>query len=240
MKKLLLLFIFAVSSIFVFSQTLSLSDENGSIESGETVYVMGDPTDFIITKEISVTNNGDATVGVVVRKVETDVLAGTSNYFCWGACYAPFVFVSQDTVHIEAGQTTDEFYGDYTPAGIIGKSTIMYSWWIDENPADSVYVFVEFNASPAGLGEPANIAELKVFPVPASGSVSFEYDLRDASVEAEIVISNLLGAVVTRIPVSGHQGRISVSVADLNDGIYFYNLVNKNESIKTGKFIVRH
>ena len=182
MKKLLLLLTLIIATTLLFGQTLTLSDENGSVEAGSTLYIMGDPSDFIITKEISVTNTGSTTVGVVARKVETNVLEGTSNYFCWGACYAPFVFVSTDTVPIGPGETNEEFYGDYTPGGVAGKSTIMYSWWIDDNPSDSVYVYVEFNASAAGLGEEQFTARLNVYPVPATENVTFEYDLRDASV----------------------------------------------------------
>lgn len=240
MKKLLLTLILFISAGLIFGQTLSLSGEHGSIESGSTVYVIGDPADDIITVNIDVTNNGSETVTVWARKVEVDVLEGTSNYFCWGACYPPFVYVSPQSVVIEPDSTTDEFFGDYSPINIIGKSTIMYSWWLDSNPSDSVYVYVEFNASPAGIEDPGTLASLSVYPNPAKESVTFDFDMQSAPLGSEIIISNLLGAVVNRVVIDNNTGMKSISVTELKDGIYFYNFVNGNRSLKTGKFIVRH
>ena len=52
-------------------------------------------------------------------------------------------------------------------------------------------------------------------------------------------VYNLLGQEVAKHQVNSLQGRLSISVADLNDGIYFCNLFVNGCAVKTEKFVVK-
>lgn len=242
MKKTLLLITLVISAGFLFGQSLSLTYMGEPVEPNSKLYVIGDPTDDIIQVAIDVTNNAATELTVKAKKVisEGDTLTGTSNYFCWGACYPSFVYISPASVVIGAGQTTDEFFGDYEPREIPGKSTIRYCWWDENNPTDSVSVTVEFNASPAAIGEgiEGETFVSKVYPNPATERVTFSYSLPQNTASAGIMISNLLGAKVMEVPLNGLEGDLTVNVSDLKKGVYFYNLIADGKRIDTRKLII--
>jgi hypothetical protein len=243
MKKLLLSLSLMISSFFLFGQSLSLTHEGEPVEPNSTVYVMGDPTDDIIQVFIDVTNNSSADLSIKMKKVieEGDTLTGTSNYFCWGACFPSYVYVSPNEIVIAAGQTSSDFYGDYEPREISGKSRIGYCWWDVNNPDDSVSVTVEYNASPTGISDPAFVnVTSKVYPNPATIKVNFNYDLPQSTKTASIVISNILGSKVMEIPLNGNEGTVAVNVSDLRQGVYFYNLIANGERVDTQKLIINN
>ncbi len=244
MKKILLLLILAFSTVFLFGQSLSLTYEGEPVEPNSTVYVTGDPTDDVIQVFIDVTNNSSADLSVKMKKVinEGDTLTGTSNYFCWGACFPSFVYISPNEIVIGAGQTSSEFYGDYEPREVPGKSKISYCWWDVNNPDDSVSVTVEYNASPAGISDDPAFANVssRVYPNPATTRVNFSYALPQSTATASIVISNILGSKIMDIPLNGNEGTIAVNVSHLRQGVYFYNLIADGERIDTQKLIINN
>ena len=245
MKKLLLFVALVGMSFYVVGQSFSLSDANGPIEPNSIVYIIGDPTPGVpLTAHIYVTNNSGETKKVMVKKViqEGDTIPGTINYFCWGVCYGPGTYVS-DTVSIEAGGTNEEFTGDYdVDEGGPGKSYVTYVWFDKNNPDDSVAVKVEYNASPAGIGEVhlSKAVLSNAYPNPANTQVSFDYELPEGVYDASILVTNILGVTVKSVDLQSSSGKITIPTFDFPQGIYFYNFIAGNKIIDTRKFIVKH
>ena len=244
MKRSLLFIAAVLIGSIAFSQSLSLSWTEGPIEPGSTIEVMGDPSDDLIRAEVVVTNNSTGALGIQAKKVinEGDTLPGTENTFCWGVCYPPFVYVGPVVVTIEAGASDDQFDGDYSPKGVPGKSTISYVFFVTDNPNDSVGFTVVYNASPLGLEDHAFSGSYvsDAYPNPAASKVSIDYVLPNDTYNATVTISNLLGAKVRSISLTGNTGRVEVPVFDFENGIYFYTVVAENRLIGTRKFVVRH
>jgi hypothetical protein len=145
------------------------------------------------------------------------------------------------SVAIEAGATSEEFYGDYEPHSIPGKSHIMYVYWNEANPNDSVAVMVEYNASPAGIDAPDQAqVTTKVYPNPATSFVNFDYKIAGNQDDARIVISTILGAQVMELQLTGNEGTERINVSTLTEGIYFYNLITNDQLVETKKLIIRH
>jgi hypothetical protein len=242
MKKILLLFTVLIISGAISAQNILLSDGNGPIEPNSTVYVIGEPDQTEpIQARINVTNNTSSAMDILVKKIVVDTLTGTSNYFCWGVCYPAWVYEAQGPVNLEAGATTEGFYGDYVPEGIPGKSHIMYVWWDAANPDDSVAVTVEFNASPAGIDDQANATAItKVYPNPAISFVNFDYRFNNTATDSRIIISNILGAEIMEVELNGYEGTKRINVSELTEGIYFYNVISNDRLIETKKLIIRN
>lgn len=241
MKKLLLFISASFLIVNLFSQNLTLSDANGTVDPSVIYHVLGDPTQIDPLKaSIYVTNNSSAAMDVGCKKViaEGDTLTGTSNYFCWGACYPNWVYVSPQNVTIDPGQTTQEFYGDYEPKGVAGKSYITYVWFDANNPNDSISIEVEFNASPAGIVNPAyGKTGSRAYPNPANDNFTFEYVL---SGSGTFVLSNILGAKIREIKLDDASGKISVNTGELSEGVYFYSVLENGRLVETNKLVIRH
>lgn len=244
MKKILLLLLALTLITGSFAQSFSLSYLGSSIPAGGTLPIIGDPADEIMDALINITNNSAVAKSVKVKKIvhEGDTLAGTINSFCWGLCYPDTTYLSPYPQNIEPGQISDQFYGDYRPNNIPGKSKIMYVFFDVDNRNDSVAVMVEYNASPASAGD--DLASLVKFsgayPNPAVKMVNVDYSIPSSVNKASITITNMLGCKVKEVKLDSYSGKSQIDVSELINGIYFYSLVADDQLILTRKFVVKH
>ena len=77
------------------------------------------------------------------------------------------------------------------------------------------------------------------YPVPASNVVNFDYNFPASVNNATIAIYNMMGQEVMRNEISGIQGKASLNVSDLADGVYFYSLIVNGEMAKSSKLIIK-
>lgn len=224
-------------------QSFTLQDTNGvAINAGSTIVITGEPTTDLLKARINVKNTSEFSKDVKVKKYETNILANTSNYFCWGVCYGPDTYESPFAQTLEASAVNDQFYGEYSPQNVTGLSTIMYTFFDANNRDDSVAVYVQFNASPNAIDE--NIADGIIFseayPNPAISKVNIDYNLPASVNKATIRITNMLGAKVKESGLQNQSGTARIEVSELQNGIYFYSLVADDQLVLTRKFIVKH
>lgn len=90
----------------------------------------------------------------------------------------------------------------------------------------------------AANGIEQQVAQISVslFPNPAIDNISFLVNGIDPS---EIIITDQFGREVHRHKSIG-ETRFEISVADLADGMYFYQYIENSERKSSGKFIVKH
>jgi hypothetical protein len=244
MKKILLTLLCVTFVSGLFAQSLSLQDTNGvAINHGSTIQVMGNPSDLVITVRINLKNDATEDKKVSVKKVihEGDTLPLTVNYFCWGACFPPDIYEPSNFQNIPAGGISEEFFGDYNPQSVPGISRVMYVFYVTQDRNDSVAVTVEYNASPASVGEDlaGNVKFTDAYPNPAVSMVNVGYSIPASVNKAEIVITNMLGSKVKEVGLDSFEGNARIEVSDLLNGIYFYSLVADGQLILTKKFVVR-
>jgi hypothetical protein len=245
MKKILLSLICLTIFSGTFAQSFSLQDTNGvAINAGSTLQIIGDPSDDIIQAIIYVKNNAAEAKDVKVKKVihAGDTLPLTMNYFCWGLCFGPDTYESPFPQNIGPGQVNEQFYGDYSPQDVPGKSRIMYVFFDMNNRNDSVAVIVEFNASPAAIGDDLakSVSFSEAYPNPAINKVKIDYSIMANVNNARIIITNMLGSKVKEIVLEELSGTASIEVSGFLSGIYFYSLVADDKLVLTRKFVVKH
>ncbi|MCF8364216.1 MAG: T9SS type A sorting domain-containing protein [Bacteroidales bacterium] len=242
MKKLILSLLVLLGFLFnANAQSLELYHEGELFEMGETVNVVDYPIAIELVAEMSVKNVSNETLTLYCRKIELDVMPGTSNTFCWGICFAPSVYLSPLTIVLSPGQTTNEFSGHYMPGGIEGMTKMCYSFFPQSNPGDSTYFYVDFLATQSvGIDEPKTdkVFVSNPYPNPANSQVTFDYSFPSGYHNATINIHNLLGAKVKEVNIFGNNGKAVVDVNDLNDGIYFYSVNLDNEILETKRLVV--
>jgi hypothetical protein len=243
MKKILLT-LFCLSFLTgIFAQSFVLSYNSVNIAPGGTLQIMGDPTTEIMEAHINITNNADVAKTVKVKKVvnQGDTLTGTLNSFCWGLCYPDTTYISPYPQTIQPGQVSDMFYGDYRPRNIPGVTKVMYVFFDVDNRNDSVSVVVEYNASPASVGNDL-LSQVKfsaAYPNPAINVVHVDYTVPSYVNRASIVISNMLGSKVKEVELEVRSGKAQITVSDLINGIYFYSLIADEKLVLTRKFVVK-
>jgi hypothetical protein len=243
MKNVLLssLFLFAFV-LGAFAQQLQIEYAGQVILSGNTITIPGDPSQPELMAELSIKNLSTTdTLMVKARKIVVDTLPGTSNYFCWAACFPSFVYLSPTVIPIFPGTVTNEFSGHYEPKEHNGITRMCYSFFDERNVNDSVYLYIEYFASGVGINDkPAlqNVVISNPYPNPASSRVNFDYQLPANARQAVISVHSLLGSKVKEIMLSGTSGKATFDVNDLKEGIYFYSIVVDNNIIATKRLVV--
>ena len=215
---------------------------NNADVSGDTVYVQGDASAYDIAEELHVQNNGGSALDVKVKKIQIQILSGSSNSFCWAEqCYPSSVIVSTHSQNIAAGAVTSgatDLSAHYSPGGNVGTSIIAYTAFDINNISDSTIVYVVYDAV-TGI----ETASVSVFsgpvPNPASSIVTFNCDVKNGN-SYSFNLYNLLGKVVYSKQLHSGQNKFSLNVSDLPEGIYVYSYLTDNKKQKTGRLIISH
>lgn len=223
------------------SSSLALSNDDGDLENNGTLIINGSPDDVTLISHVYATNVDNKDLEVKVRRIETHLPDETLSYFCWAQCYLPATNVSPTAMTIVPGETNTFFSGDYEPSGVAGEATISYVFFDEGDLSNFSTINVTYIASTVGIEE-NDLNEVylsNAYPNPASTTVSMDYDLKDVN-DAKLVVYNLLGGVVRDLQITDAIGKLKVNVTDLDDGIYFYSLLVKNETVRTQKLVVKH
>jgi len=246
MKKTIILYLIIFLSITIgFSQSLTihLTEDGEPLFNGEEITISSESVELEIECYLYVRNNMDHAIDVKARKIEVDILENTSNHFCWGdACLPPTQYESPAAWTIESGATTEtgDFEGHYNPTGKSGTSKIMYVFFDDNNPEDSIGVLVNYVAGETGLDEYIlnNIQFSAPYPNPASDVVHFDYSFPTEIKTARLIIYNIEGLKVKELPINSYSGSLNICITDLQQDFYLYSLLTDRFIIKSGKLLV--
>jgi len=242
MKKILLLTIFAYFiSLGLYAQSLKLSNSYGAVNNGDTIVMASTDVDHIFAIYIDVKNEGSNLIYVKAKKTEVSIMPGTENYFCWGSCYDPSVYVSIDSISMGHNDVNKTFSGDYETNKITGASIIMYTFFDSNDPNDSIAFIVKYiTGSGVGIeGSKPEVNISNIFPNPAKNNVSISYDLNGAT-NARVEIRNILGSIVRVQEINESNGQINMDVSDLTNGVYFYSFIVNEMPIKATKLVIQH
>lgn len=243
MKKILLsIVLFYIGTLIAFAQSFSLSYMGTNYNNGDTLTLISTDVNASFVSYMWIKNNSSSDIEVRVKKIILDTVPGTENYFCWTSCYLPFVYVG-DTLVVRAGETNqDKFSGEYDSFGHAGKTRIMYVFYDDTNPSDSVAFVAEYYAG-SGVGF-STVEKMKatatVYPNPARNSMTIDYEVPSSVNSVKFEIRNILGSVVKTIDLQSVAGKQKIDVTNLQDGIYFYSIIADNKSVFTKKLIIKN
>lgn len=225
-----------------------VSAQSLQLEWNGTVYNNGDAVECTndeygvgeYIQHMQIRNLTSADLDVIVEKEVLEDLEGTMNFFCWGLCFDTAVYVSPRPVVVEANSVSGEaalsFHVMYDE-GVFGKVRMRYYVYAVDQPDDRIYIDVVFNKSGEGVGENTRPMTMsKAYPNPASSLVHFDYSF-DGNLSA--VVYNLLGQEVLRQDLNANNGQMSLSVADLQEGIYFCTMMVNGRACATEKFVVK-
>ncbi|UKN00884.1 T9SS type A sorting domain-containing protein [Paracrocinitomix mangrovi] len=108
---------------------------------------------------------------------------------------------------------------------------------LDADNGDAAIDSVDFTiTSTVGIEEKIDIS-LSAYPNPANDEFFINFNGNEGK-EFQLVVYNVVGAEVMKKTLV--NGLNKLNVEDLNNGVYFYSIVNNNDIIETKKLLVRH
>ncbi len=235
----LILFFFSFSAS---AQSFRVIHGSDTLYNGDETFVYEDTTLGKVSYAfLDLHNTSMDDKAVQVRKQELSLVSGSENYFCWVQCYPPSVYETTVSLTVDAQTVIKEFEGEYLANGNLGTSRIMYTFFDDDNPGDSVAVIVNYVGTGVAIEQPSYESELSAaYPNPADDQVSFKYNLPPSVKDARVVIRNVIGKVVKEGALSGELGELTIDVSSLNDGVYFYSYILDEQTIITRRLVIQH
>ncbi len=230
MKKFLLA-LFVSLPFLSMAQSLKLSDFKIVNEDG------------LFKATAAVTNTSGASIEVRVKRTVESLAIGHSAYFCWVSCYGPNTDVSPDGKVIKAGETNaSSFYGDIETSGKPGSGNkISYCFFDYKNPSDQTCYTFDYDQltgiATVYVDDAVVLTTIAPNPVLSTGKISYDLTGKHFN-EANLVVRNLVGAVVKTIRLTQISDVVSVNADQLGSGIYMYSLVLDGKAILTRKMTV--
>ena len=240
MKKSFFTFVLMAVIGCVSAQSLRFELNGNVFEEGATV-ICTDANEWgEYIQEMQLRNLTSNDLDVLVEKEVVENLEGVMNYFCWGMCFGPDVFVSPNPVTVPANSVTSE--GDLSfhamfEENVFGKVQVRFSAYDERHPEEAVTINVIFHKSGEGVHESPVVHFGQPYPNPASSTVSFDCSLQGSNATA--VVYNLLGQEVMRQEINSFENKLTLPVSSLNDGIYFCSIQRDGQTISTVKFVVK-
>ena len=143
----------------------------------------------------------------------------------------------QNVVVNRFGQTVNENWADSTR--YIQTGAALYGCYriINVN-SSSVTVSTPITIGTTQISTYSETTSLNVYPNPFSDIATIEVYVKDNNINIDFIIYNILGNEINRIS-NIHTNRFQLHRDNLLSGIYFYKVLNHNNIIGTGKFIIK-
>jgi hypothetical protein len=217
---------------------LTLTYKSNPVKS-DSVYTITCKASKTIIDSVSVTNNGEGSLWVLLKKVIIDTLPGTKNNFCWGSyCYPPEVYQVTDSVQLSPDETFSKFYPEYNPKTKVGKSTVKYIFFSNHDAADTASItFSYVSTDDASVNNQLLDFSYQLYPVPADRELNI--DLTGFKNLLGLVIFDMNGRKVFSNNFNSNSIN-KIKTSDLPEGIYNLVLIKNNHIQSLRKFSVIH
>ena len=245
MKRSTLFTLIAFVSFASYAQNFKITTADDEDVTNGVLVIAG--TDPIMEESLYLENLAPDSVDVMLKRYEINVISNTLNYFCWGDCFEPIgvgvqpAWYALQPIRLGQNQVEQSGHAYYMHENNPGTSTFLYVFYDENDPTDSAWVEVQFEA-PAyvGVNELTSAdVRMNANPNPASQQVTIAYQLdRYRGTNASIAIVDLLGKKQGEYRLQNKKGKLVLDVDKFTPGIYFYSLQVEGRLISTKKLIV--
>lgn len=233
MKKILWL-------VILWSFTLELSAQSFEIGPLQDVYkgYIGETVKVPVT----LTNQSEKPITLVIRKVSASLGGTQKNYFCQGNnCVGEEI--EDYVLKLEPGQDVSDLNIVLETGLANGVSSAKYVVFNRYNHAENLEFNLNFTVEERSAREDVysngHIILHEVYPNPIIDYAFIDYDILSDDIHAKIVIHNILGNAIDEYNLPATENKVKIRTESINAGIYFYTLYLDNEGVITRKLIVK-
>lgn len=240
MKKILVLFIFAIS-LSATAQSLRFIYNDEQLENNDTILYYYTADDFYLTKpQLGFVNTSESSasfqMGVAEQSISPDhVLAFCVNGDCFGLDATPVIELTAAEEVTERDPRAFHFNFEINGTG---ETMVKMYARNQSDPNDETFFYVRYCYS-ASLADVKEESKLNAYPNPATSEFTLAYNPQWAAHGGKVVIRNILGSVVYQSELSTN-GKMKISTEHIKAGVYFYSIEdNAKNLISTRKLIIK-
>ncbi|HAW51927.1 MAG TPA: hypothetical protein DCX54_06290 [Flavobacteriales bacterium] len=225
---------FSQSPVMKFYTTHDKTDITNSSHTIE-----GDAARFVVSEAFYTVMTGVDSVFVGAKRIEKQIISGTSEYYCWKECYLPKAAGSQkvwyavDSFMLYDGDTIKLFSTYLEPDANKGTAVYDYIFTPKGFETDTTYVEIVYDILTIGIEE-QSAPELKIFPNPARNSVQLALNSQD-TYNAKARILSLSGQKLKEVDFIQDQ---IIDVSTIKPGLYFIEIRNDKGVITREKLTI--
>jgi hypothetical protein len=184
-------------------------------------------------------NSKSDSVNINVRRITEDIVPGAENLLCWFICHGATQNESVP-IWVRANDVVSNFKSHYNSLNNYGSSNFTFVFFDVNNPSDSVFLKINYNTGTLGLNKlNSKNNGLTIFPNPANQKFEVSFAQNNAATK-EIKITNLLGSVVKSQNLNKLDSSAIVNTHDLEDGVYFVQLLSNGKIENSKRLVVKH
>lgn len=211
-------------------------DDPGVAYNGDTVEVVADVSGYNVYMHVE--NTSGSTMDIKFRRVILNSTGGSftdqlcDDFLCYNCSGTDWT--SPQSISIDnADSTIMKPVFNFSTGG---SAEVRY-YVLDAGNGDAIVDSVDLHlTSVLSVEEDINIS-LSAYPNPASDEFFVNFNGNEG-MNFNLVVYNVIGEEVMHRNIV--NGLNTITVADLNNGVYFYSIVTNNDVIETKKLVVRH
>lgn len=232
MRRWPTLLLLLVSGVVAYSQGFELVQKQENLQAGLSE---------VLRIPIQIKNTSDKSQFFIIKKTFGDVGSTQKGYFCYkDACLEPGMDASK---RVGPGETLTDLYFVLETGLVPGQSSYQFDVYVREAPAEvktsSFNVGIEEKREKQFVFQSKEITIHDVYPNPVADQAFVDYRLHDESVNAKLVIHNILGRAMNEYELPYLESRVKIGAEELAAGVYFYTVYLDNDGVLTRKLIVR-
>lgn len=248
MKKTITLFLFSV--IFAslsFGQSLSVLNNGEEVQNNGTIWVMIRELNEDNFLYLDIVNNSDGVFGLMVKREILSIPDPATCTFCINRncldgdlSLLPYNIEPRDTL-FSPMVDPNGFEITYSPSGDESDAEILFTLFNESDTTDRFVFKVIFSRNPYSVVTESKVkaSVLKAYPNPATENVTIQYETVDTKCSpAYLIIKNIMGSVVERIPLSENNGKLVLDISNYSPGLYFYSIESNGKLILTKKLVI--
>lgn len=239
-KRLLLSMTLLTLASVVAAQTMRFEYQGTVYENDATIISPYDEDMGEYVQHMQIRNLTDEDIVVYIEQDLLETAEGVITSLCWFSCENAdengHIVSRPSPIPAQSVNAIDITFHCMFLQGETGVVHGVYTAYEEEHPENNIRINVLF-------GQSADVEESSIqfgnaYPNPSSSKVYFDIK-GNGNDNANVSVYNLLGQEVKSQHISGHQGRVSIAVDDLQPGIYFCRFTVNGEAVKTEKVIVK-
>jgi len=203
-----------------------------------------------IKTQLKIKNISSQIVYFKVYELKKQIGSGQKSFLCFSSDCENEVIANNkrriDDVEVQQlapGLIAENIYAVLETGLLKGISSITYRIAVENSPEENIDLELQYEVSepPKGglLYSSLNVDLSDVYPNPVTETAMFDYNIKDDSKEAKIIIHNVLGSVAGEYKLNPYEQQLKISVENFNPGVYFYSLYIDNVGVATKKLVVR-
>ena len=217
------------------AQSITVEPHDNNVNESNSTSILGD-----LGTEITIQNVSNETIDIKVSRQLISATQGTSNYFCWTACYPANVSVSPEPKSFSPQQVdVSSFQVHFDNQGVDpANASIKYCAFDADNPADSACAIVNFSVGTSSIESKTSSTFSNFHPNPTTSLTSIDYAFSSNYTLAKIVVTDMLGNVVKIKHLKNQEGKLRFDVSNTPNGLYFANIYVDGQLIEIKRLVI--